>query len=191
VKEEYVESFEGYVPPQARSQNASAQSHRLESVPEADGRIGACHSMNCGYRCCEFQQSNYIVLYPGEYEAAQQSGKALGHLQITDYDDNGGMRAICTAHDTATCDHGYKPLDCKSYPFFPVINEDGLVGTFLKGRKCPLSARHLLTHARRVEQTWNRLLSVNPKIRRWLSAVRLIGYVRYFKEAEHDDLTLV
>src|SRR5262249_36867287 len=125
---------------------------------------------------------------PGELEEAQQHGESVAHLRITQDDDHGGKRAVCTACDTASCDGGYKPLDCRSYPFFPVI-EDGRVGAVIKGRKCPLLVQHLIDHARWVEFAWNRVLARSPKVRRWLAAVKLHGYAPFdFDKLKPHDL---
>jgi Fe-S-cluster containining protein len=157
------------------SMTESQQQSPERDVPNSDGRLHVCHSMNCNYRCCQFQQSNYIVLYPGELEEARKDGKSFTHLQIIQDDDHGGKRAVCKANDTSSCDDGYKPLDCRCYPFFPIIN-DGRVGAFIKGRKCPLLTQHLVEHAQWVEFVWNRLLARSLTMRRWLGAVKQVGY---------------
>lgn len=136
-----------------------------------NGTIALCPYQECEYRCCRFDQGNYIVLHPGELEAAQASGASTAHLQIIDDDYRGGQRAVCTAAEPMTCDHGYKPLDCRSYPLFPAPD-----GGLLKGSKCPLRPEHLTEHARDVGELWERQ---SPATRRWLAEVRLVGYEVY------------
>lgn len=136
-----------------------------------------CPHKGCGFRCCEFNQGNYIVMYPGELEAAQASGQSVAHLKIFDTDYFGGVRAICHAADTSTCDNGYKPLDCATYPFFPLVSSKGNgVGNLLKGKKCPIEADEIVDHASWAESTWNALIQDNPAIAAWLSKVKLVGY---------------
>jgi hypothetical protein len=140
------------------------------------GQIMSCATAGCGWRCCEFQQGNYIVLYPGELEEARAGGQSTAHLTITDADYHGGKKAICKARDTASCDGGFKPLDCVSYPFFPAPPVAGDVDLLIKGRKCPLLPQHLQRHAARVREAWNAIAARNPKILSWLSRVKLVGY---------------
>jgi Fe-S-cluster containining protein len=142
----------------------------------AAGQIALCPKNDCGYRCCEFQQGNYIVLVPGELDEARKHGLSLDHLRITK-EERGGHRAICHARDTGTCDGGYKPLDCQSYPFFPTLGPgEDEVSVLLKGRKCPLVVAELGDHEAWVRGVWNRLIAARPQIRSWLRRVVLVGY---------------
>jgi Fe-S-cluster containining protein len=140
----------------------------------SDGTIAACPHNGCGYRCCEFQQGNYIVLFPDELETAVAQGQSVAHLKITAA-YNGGFKAICTAAETATCDHGYKPLDCKSYPYFPIVR-DGKIQAGLKGKKCPLVPELLPGHADFVERSWRAAAEQFPGVVAWLNEVQLVGY---------------
>ena len=143
-----------------------------------DGKISVCPYQNCGFRCCKFNQDNYIVMYPGEVEEAVAAGKSLSHLQLTPY--HGGHKAICKAKNTASCDDGYKPLDCRCYPFFPKIAKEKLsLLSVIKGGKCPLQKRHLFEHKNWVKRLWRNLKKRNSKVIEWLEKVRLIGYVDY------------
>jgi hypothetical protein len=146
----------------------------VEAAP-SHGTIAACPHQGCGYRCCEFQQGNYIVMYPGELESAVAQGHSVEHLTIT-ASYNGGFKAICTARQTATCDNGYKPLDCQSYPYFPVV-KDGSIQVGLKGKKCPLVLELMPGHAEFVERQWRARAQQAPQIVPWLSQVQLVGYV--------------
>lgn len=148
----------------------------MAAVNNHDGQITTCATAGCGWRCCQFQQGNYIVLYPGEIDAARASGQSTAHLEITDADYHSGQKAICKAHDTASCDGGFKPLDCVSYPFFPAPPGDGGVELLIKGRKCPLLTQHLHHHAAMIRSAWNAVILRNPRIRSWLNKVRLVGY---------------
>lgn len=146
-----------------------------------DGQIAQCRHAACGYRCCDFSGGNYIALYPGELNDAVASGASLDHLEVRPSAD-GGCRAICHADDKATCDGGYKPLDCASYPLFPTIAPDGRVEAGLKGRKCPLIAATIPRHVQWVKAAWTRLAEASPAVRDWIARVRLVGY----RESNHD-----
>jgi hypothetical protein len=141
-----------------------------------EGRLTSCANSGCGWRCCQFQQGNYIVLYPGEIEEAWRGGQSTAHLTITDDDYHGGKKAMCKARDTATCDGGFKPLDCVSYPFFPAPPGSGPIDLMIKGEKCPLMLRHLQRHTAFVRELWNALAARRPEILGWLNKVKLVGY---------------
>jgi Fe-S-cluster containining protein len=146
-------------------------------MPDEKGRINSCSTSGCGYSCCQFQQGNYIVLYPGELEAAAASGQSVAHLNIIDADYHGGQKAICQASNTASCDNGFKPLDCVSYPFFPDVDpQTEKMSGFIKGKKCPLQTQHLMTHWLFVLNEWNKVINRYPGVARWLGKVDLVGY---------------
>jgi hypothetical protein len=86
-------------------------------MKNSDGIIPTCSTSGCWHqlgatRCCDFRQGNFMVLHPGELEAAQAAGQSIAHLKITDADYHGGQKAVCTAKCTATCDNGFTDL-CK------------------------------------------------------------------------------
>jgi len=115
-------------------------------------------------------------MHPGEWEAAKSQGRSLDHLEII-ADENGGHRTICHASDTSTCDHGYKPLDCASYPFFPVLSPTGHeIDSMIKGSKCPLPLDRLGRHAAWVHREWQQLVDGHRDVKEWLRRVELVGY---------------
>lgn len=149
---------------------------QMRGDSDRDGAITLCPHANCGFRCCEFQQGNYIVTYPGELEAASRRNESISHLEIiARY--HGGYKTVCKARDTSSCDHGYKPLDCKSYPFFPAVapGKDRIAVT-LKGSKCPLIWNLIPWHQGWVKRAWQRLADQNPATIDWLRKVTLVGY---------------
>lgn len=115
------------------------------------------------------------MLYPGEVDAARQTGRSLEHLRLSPM-PHGGFRATCNARDKSSCDDGYKPLDCASYPFFPTIDGDGRIAADLKGEKCPLQTVMLAAHRRWVIAAWTKLSSTVPGIAKWIARTRLVGY---------------
>lgn len=141
-----------------------------------DGRIPLCPKNNCDFICCTFNQGNYIVLYPGELEQAIQEEYHHRHLDIFDDNYHGGKKAICNAHETATCDHGYKPLDCKTYPLFPMLNIKNSVANFIKGSKCPVNIQEISYHREWAKIAWENLAKNNLEVAEWLRKVSLVGY---------------
>lgn len=138
-----------------------------------DGKINLCPKGNCNFHCCEFNQNNYIVLFPNELEYARDKQMSLEHLDIIGSIDERSFKAICKAKDREHCDFGYKPVDCMIYPIFPNGEPDFL----LKGRKCPLSNSELAAHVHKC----NKLLDHLPFIERhelgqWFKKVKLVGY---------------
>ncbi|QDT68834.1 hypothetical protein MalM25_17590 [Planctomycetes bacterium MalM25] len=146
-----------------------------ESKSELPGIIAGCATAGCGYTCCEFAQGNYIVLPPGEVEEAKDRGERLDHLELSPL-PFGGWRAICHAQKTSTCDGGYKPLDCRSYPYFPIVDSRQMLTAGLKGAKCPLKGPAIASHRHWVERAWQSLLQSSPELLEWLRSVRLVGY---------------
>ena len=141
----------------------------------ACGRINLCVTANCGFRCCNFDENNYILLFPGELDKAIQSNYSIEHLTIIEEDELKGHKAICKAKDTSTCDNGYKPIDCQFYPFFPTIKDDEIV--MLRGNKCPLKTTDIRDQANYVFQTIRKMICVNKETTlKWLRMVQLIGY---------------
>jgi hypothetical protein len=131
-------------------------------IPQCKKRISECH-----WKCCTFTD-NYIVFYPGEYEASPLN---KSHLKIVNENYHGGKKAICTKHCTAK---SFKPLDCKTYPFFPIIDRKNNI-RLLKGIKCPLTKKELAKHKSWVLKTWKKSLE-NEEMRNWLKKVKLVGY---------------
>jgi hypothetical protein len=144
---------------------------------ESTGKIALCPHKGCNFCCTQFTAGNYIVLYPGELRHAQTLGQSVSHLNVIDDDYHGGARAVCRAKDPKTCDGGYKPLDCASYPFFPLV-ADPLepIERLLKGVKCPLTNADIGSHADWVRVQWTRLARNVAAVREWLPKVRLVGY---------------
>lgn len=133
------------------------------------GIIKTCNNYlsKCKYRCCSFSD-NYIVLYPGEFEKSKLN---KNHIQIIDDDYHGGKKAICLR----PCkEEDFKPLDCRSYPYFPRINEKDNIG-ILKGIKCPLEEEDLIEHKKKFLEIWNDMIK-DRKIFEWLKKVELVGY---------------
>jgi|SRR6266567_3101506 len=154
---------------------------KMDKQSQPGGTIPLCPHKGCAFKCCDFQQMVHILLYPGEIEEAAARGRSIAHLQVIDANYRGGVRAKCCANDTATCDNGYKPLDCISYPFFPELattpgtngTETTTVVTLAKGSGCPIQDREIPRHESYVRELWLRLVRQNPKIAAWLRSLSL------------------
>jgi len=131
-------------------------------IKQCGNKISECH-----YNCCIFS-SNFIVLYPGEYE---KSKLKKNHLKIIDEDYHGGKKVVCTKICTSK---DFKPLDCKSYPFFPTLDSDNNL-RLIKGIKCPLINKELNKHKTKVIEAWKGV-SKDKKIKNWIKEVKLVGY---------------
>lgn len=134
-----------------------------------EGHIPLCPHNNCAFRCCDYKQAGAIVLHPGELEQAIASHRSVGHLQIVNEDYYGGKKVLCKARDTSTCDNGYKPTDCLSYPFFPLpprSHADTRIRLAM-GEACPLAAASITAHSEYVQNLW-KTLTGNSVIAEWL-----------------------
>ena len=125
------------------------------------------HISKCKCKCCKFDK-NYIVLYPGEIESTKQNKT---HLKIIDDNYYNGKKAICLR----PCKNDdFKPIDCRSYPFFPKINERGVINILISV-KCPLKKEELVNHKNKFFKIW-KLLTKDKEIYDWINKVKLIGY---------------
>lgn len=143
----------------------------MSQTPTAPaGTIPLCPHKGCAFKCCDFKQMVHILLYPGELEEARAQGRSLAHLEILEESYHGAPRVRCRAKNTATCDGGYKPLDCVSYPFFPELPEDpgSAKLTLSKGGGCPIAAHEIPAHAIYVTGLWQALMEKKPSVTDWV-----------------------
>lgn len=146
-------------------------------------------SQECHYRCCDqskpgtadFCQENALLLYPGEWESAEGS---KSHIDISVENDHEGKLGYCAKErfDQSSChpDKNFKPLDCKSYPFFPTII-DGKMKMALDVMRCPLSRdpQALLQHYNYILSLWLAVAEKNPSVIEWIKTKKLDGYIIY------------
>lgn len=148
---------------------------RKDTPPEGIIEQCAKYTKMCDYKCCIFKD-NYILMYPGEREDAKfRDGKTIEHLEVLDEDGYRGLKVVCTRR----CGDGdYKPLDCASYPYFPVV-KNGLITGLIKGEKCPLIQlrANIGVHALWVLRTWQELIDERPLVGKWLEETEMVGYV--------------
>ena len=140
------------------------------------GLIEHCPTANCGFRCCtRTARVSGIILHPNELDDIPK--EITKHLEIgKDY--NGGTLAKCKAEDTATCDGGYKPLDCQMYPLLPRF-KNGVVTKFKihsvdkkSSTKCPLSLVKLKYHSKIIAEKLNHM----PWVHQFFNSLPAVGY---------------
>lgn len=104
------------------------------------GLIRACENSGCGWKCCSFGSDGHIVILPHELDGHQEE---ISHLQIIDDDYFGGKKAKCFARDCKSCDNGYKPIMCRTYPLWVKSVKKSFV---FRSGKCPLKNEQLTKH---------------------------------------------
>lgn len=65
----------------------------------------------CEKRCCRGDENTGMLLFPGE-----ETALTVKHI-------NGKRLAVCDG----SCDRTQRPLSCRIFPFFPVINGKGKI----------------------------------------------------------------
>ncbi len=83
---------------------------RITPLPYDCGRL-------CGGRCCKGDGKTGMWLFPGEEEIL----KEIDNFKILDCDGNFGQKMVVC---NGTCDRKTRPLACRIYPYFPMINND-------------------------------------------------------------------
>lgn len=79
----------------------------------------------CDKACCKGDENTGMLLFP--FEETTLSVK----------EENGLRLAVCSGH----CDRNERPLSCRLFPFFPVMNEEGNIEAVIDFRGygiCPL-----------------------------------------------------
>lgn len=113
------------------------------------GLIRACENSGCGWKCCSFGSDGHIVILPHELDGHE---KEISHLQIIDDDYFGGKKAKCIAKDCKSCDNGYKPIMCRTYPLWVKSVKKSFV---FRSGKCPLNNEQLTKHKEFVLDIFN------------------------------------
>lgn len=107
----------------------------------------------CDKACCKGDENTGMLLFPFE------------ETTLTVKEDNGLRLAVCDGF----CDRSERPLSCRLFPFFPVMNELGDIEAVIDWRGygvCPL-----IEHEREVKFD-----------RRFLRTVRRVGRILYRDE---------
>ncbi len=104
------------------------------------GLIRACENSGCGWKCCSFGSDGHIVILPHELDGHERE---VSHLQVIDDDYFGGKKVKCIAKDCKSCDDGYKPIMCQTYPLWVKSVKKKFV---FRSGKCPLKNEQLAKH---------------------------------------------
>ena len=105
----------------------------------SNGLIAHCASSGCGFKCCSFGSDGHIVILPGELAGRND----IDHLRCIGYNFMGAEKVKCEAKECSTCDGGYKPIMCRSYPLWVKSVGNGKV---MRSQKCPLPSNVLADH---------------------------------------------
>src|SRR5262245_32516342 len=147
----------------------------LNGTKVPTGDIPDCLSAGCGFRCCYkmgMSKKIGIAVFPSEVEKAL----AAPHLSVLKEDYYGGRLMVCSAKNTATCDGGYKPMDCRFYPLFPQPTTNGdrvLSDTGKTQIQCPLGWTAVKAHAKRM---WLIMKELSPEDREFARRVPAAPY---------------
>lgn len=118
-------------------------------------------------------------MYPGEWD--QEPNERKEHIIISDDNDHGGKLGYCDKEnfDQSQCNplQNFKPLDCHSYPFFPVI-VDGQLKLSIDSKRCPLSKdiEKLRDHYRFILSEWLKAIENDESVKTWIESISLDGY---------------
>lgn len=123
------------------------------------GLIRACENSGCGWKCCSFGSDGHIVILPHELDGYE---KEISHLHIIDDNYFGGKKVKCIARDCKSCDNGYKPIMCRTYPLWVKSVKKGFV---FRSGKCPLKNEQLTKHKEFVLDIFDNYRKVlSPKV---------------------------
>ena len=152
------------------------------------GKLQGCEQFNtfCNYACCNqgCDSSFSIFMYPNEYE---NTLLPKDHIQVIKEEKNGIKIGKCkySIEERKMCTgiKRFKPLDCFSYPFFPVIKDYRLFLLVDKVR-CPLPHYYNLNdHYCKVYNIWRDLIK-NKQIYDSICQI----YIDYFSEYKNFEV---
>jgi hypothetical protein len=129
-----------------------------------------CGSQACGTAACchSTGPDSFIFFLPGELEFHRQLKPGIPFQQVApEFVD----RLHCNGN--AGCIYDKRPLDCRSYPYFPAVVDGQHVGYFdCRGsHACPLSPQvELRLHLVRVHVWWRKLLK-RKDVRTWAEEI--------------------
>jgi|GEM_PF-5264508 len=127
-----------------------------------------CGKAHCGDAACcghnpESGQTPRIYFLPGELAFL---AKSLGHrLPMRKLEDGSGYHCRGNAH----CVYDLRPIDCRTYPLWPLVGFRGVEGFIdMRGTRCPL-AELPRDFVERLMASWQRLLLENPVLQQEMS----------------------
>lgn len=121
----------------------------------------ACGSVNC---CHSTGPDNFIFFLPNELDYQVSLSPGIPFVQV---DSSDSSKLHCDGNEK--CIYEKRPLDCRSYPYFPAVCEGRLVGYYdcRAAHDCPLQPeKELKDHLKRIHVWWSRLL-LDDALRVW------------------------
>ena len=147
-----------------------------------NGLLAQCRTAGCGWKCCNFGKEGYILMLPYEYETGAGS---KAHLEVVDEDYFGGKKVKCVARDCSVCDKGYKPIMCRTYPYWMrSVSKDIL----MRSEKCCLPDEPLKAHRDYVKELFAVYNSSQYPIDGFLNAVNILFNLSLFLSANKESL---
>lgn len=141
----------------------------------------------CEWGCCKKvgmsdEQSCGLYIYPHELDQISEQDKK--HLDYKMTLSDGSKIVVCRANNPATCDGGYKPVDCKLFPIFPKFKgDDLLIYKYMRVHKsgfyCPYKEQESLRHVNSIMPLLIRLY-LNKSLRDFYNKRALSGYQHLF-----------
>lgn len=135
-----------------------------------NGLLAQCRTAGCGWKCCNFGKDGYILLLPNEWKQAEG---LKSHLVVLDADYFGGRKVKCIAQDCSNCDGGYKPIMCRTYPFWMRSVSKRIL---VKSEKCCLKYEPLTAHAKYVKELFAEYALRNEGVDRFLRSAHIDRY---------------
>jgi hypothetical protein len=160
----------------------------------SSGLIDDClkASAECEFRCCHqirptkrsgFEKENLLLIHPGEL---QGSTLPRDHIETISEGQYGETYGYCKKEcfDQSKCNHllNFKPLDCRSYPFFPVFCDEHLE-LAIDANRCPLARDmyRLKDHYQWVLDEWTALISRDNRVVEWIKSLQMQRHYQVVK----------
>lgn len=129
-----------------------------------------CGTEACGTAaCCNSTGPNsFIFFLPGELDYQRAQNPKIPFRGVSSEVPG---RVHCRGNNA--CAYFRRPLDCRSYPFFPAVVDSRLIGYFdcRPSHECPLQlAIELRKHLCQIHAWWSQLLS-NSDVLRWAEEI--------------------
>lgn len=132
-----------------------------------------CGEKVCGKSACCFPHFNggkpsYIYYLPGELEFLRiKLGKKFPARETEPNTGKFHCYGDRDQYGSKRCNYDYRPIDCRSYPYWPVVKDEKLLGFLdLRQPRCNIK-RIRKPFFEKMKSNWIKLLE-NPTIRDWL-----------------------
>jgi len=154
----------------------------LDKVKKLDGIISNCLEKDCGFVCCDFGEKGHIIILPNELDGI--NADMMKHLTTVSENGDGSRFVKCTATDRVSCDNGYKPIQCRTFPLW--LRGDS---TFEKSTRCPLTPEESTLHAEMARRLFDSVGATQD----FLDKAVITMYEKLYtvREATNDDLGVI